>query len=103
MVIFSGLLALLVLGIGTTLCLALMRWLLLIGIAMLYCIGAISLAAGAIVFFGMYQFFGAEYGALILAISIAVGLISAMTFLLGIAKKFGILQGKTIKETNHGH
>lgn len=101
MIFFFGLVGLLVLGIGATLFLTLMRWLLLCGIVILYCIGAVSLAAGAIVFFGLYQFFGAEYGALIMAISITVGLMLAILLFLGIAKELGIRQGNPIKETHH--
>ena len=103
MVIFSGLVGLLVLGIGAALFMALLRWLLLIGIAILCCIGSVSLAVGAIVFFGLYQFFGPEYGALIIAISISVGLISAVLLFLGIASEIGVRQGQSLQKIPHAH
>ena len=92
MIFFFGLVGLLVLGIGATLFLALIRWLLLIGLVILYCICTVSLATGAILFFGLYQFFGAEYGAIAMAISITAGLTLAILLFLGIAKELGIRQ-----------
>jgi len=99
MVIVSGLIGVLALGIGATLFMALLRWLVLIGIAILCGIGIVSVTIGAIVFFGLYQFYGPEYGSLVVAISIAVGLMLAMLLFLGIATELGVRQGKPAKET----
>ncbi len=103
MAIILGLIGLLALGIGATLFVALLRWLFLIGIAILCGLGALSAAVGALVFFSLYQFYGPEYGALITAMSIAAALISAKQLFLSIATELGIRRNKVAKEVPHGH
>lgn len=99
--IVSGLIGVLALGICAALFMVLLRWLVLIGIAILCGIGIVSVAIGAIVFFGFYQFYGPEYGTLSVAISIAAGLMLAMLPFLGIATELGVRQGNPAKETYH--
>jgi len=100
-VIFSGLFGLLVLGVGAILFLAVLRWLVLVSIAVIFCIGTVSLAIAGIVFFGLYQFFGTKYGPLIIAVSIAFGLMSAVLMLRSIAAEIGIRPSNPLKRTDH--
>lgn len=101
MAIILGLICLLALGIGAALFMAVLRWLLLMGLAVLCGLGAISSAIGAFIFFGLYQFFGPEYGVLIAAISIAAVLISAKLFFRAIVTELGIRRHQAPKEASH--
>lgn len=101
MAIILGLIGLLALCIGAALFMALLRCLLLLSIAILCGLGAISVAIGALVFFGFYQFFGPEYGALIAAISIAAALIAAKLFFLAITAELGLRRNETATEASH--
>lgn len=64
MVIFFGIFVLLLLCTGVLLILALLRWLVLVGITVLFCICFTVLAIGDIAGFGVFQTVGAGYGPL---------------------------------------
>ena len=102
MPLFFGLLSLLLFGAGVFLVLGLLRFLALAGIAILMSIGFVSLAIAAITFFGLYQLFGAEYGALNIAVAIAIGLLSAFLILRRIASEIHTVTGRKLKETSDG-
>lgn len=90
MAIIAGAFALLVLGGCAFLFLALLKWLVLFGIVVLYSVGLVALAIAGITGFGLYQVFGAGYGPLAIAVAIAAGLASAVLMLRRIAVETGI-------------
>lgn len=100
MSIFFGIFGLLVLGIGAVLFLALLRWLVLVGIVVLFSVGVVALAIAGIAGFWLYQFFGEAYGSLVIAASIVTGLASAVLILRRIATEIGI-RSTSFKENQH--
>ena len=93
---------LLFIGISALLFLTLLRCLVLVGIVVLVCVGVSALAIAGIAGFGLYQFFGDQYSFLIIAASIAIGLVSAMLILRRIAAEIGI-RPTPFKENHHAH
>lgn len=89
MTIILPLLLLGVLLAGAFLSIAIGRLAILASVGLLFCVGALAFGIGAVAFFLLFQFFGAEYAALSLALSIALGLVVAVFLVKRIACEIG--------------